>query len=287
MHDPHPLPGRDLVVDGVRLHVVSHGRGGAVPLLLLHGLPTTSYLWRNVMRDLETTTHTVAPDLVGLGRSERPPRCGYRLAEQAARLLGLLDEVDLARVVVAGHDEGGAVALQLAAMAPDRVAGLALLGGAVHGDAWPAPAAVPLLLAGTGPLWAGLLRRRRLVTRGLTAALGPLPETELGHYAAPLLAPGGVEGLLRLLRSIDLTGTEAAVEMLRVRFPMTLVLWGTDDRVRSAAYGRRVASELPRAAFVPVSGGGHLLPQECPERVAAELAGFVADLPVAGQSADQ
>jgi pimeloyl-ACP methyl ester carboxylesterase len=285
MLDPHPLLGRDVVVDGVRLHVVAHGRTGGVPLLLLHGVPTSSYLWRNVMRDLESKVPTVAPDLVGLGRSERPRRRGYRLTEQAALLHGLLDELALPRVVVAGHDEGGAVALQLAAMAPDRVTGIALLGSPLHAHAWPPPAVVPLLLPGVGEAYAALLRRSQHVARRL---VGRLSARELGHYRAPLRAPDGARSLLRLVRAMDLRETATALEILGADCPPVLVLWGTEDQVRSAAYGRRLADELPGAVFVPVSGGGHLLPEECPERVAEELAGFVAELPVAlSQSADQ
>jgi len=285
--DPHPLPGRDVVVGGVRLHVVSHGRGGRLPLLLVHGVPTSSYLWRNVMRDLESTVPTVAADLVGLGRSERPRRHGYRLAEQAALLRGLLDELALPRVALAGHAEGGAVALELAALAPDRVAGIALLGTAAHPDAWPPPAVVPLLLPGVGRATLEVLRQLPgPARRAVRTALGQLPDLELDHYLAPLRSAEAARGLVRLVRSLDLAGTAAALEILRPGAPPALVLWGTDDPVRSAAYGRRLAGELPGAVFVPVAGAGHLLPEECPERVAEELAGFVAELPVTA-SADQ
>lgn len=287
MLDAHPLPGRDVVVDGVRLHVVSHGRGGSVPLLLVHGVPTLSYLWRNVMRDLESTVPTVAADLVGLGRSERPRRRGYRLGEQAALLRGLLDELALSRVVVAGHGEGGAVALELVAIAPDRVAGIALLGTAAHPDAWPPPTVVPLLLPGVGAVSLRLLRRLPGPARwAVRSAVGQLPALELDHYLAPLRSVAAAHGLLRLVRSVDLAGTAAALELLRPASPPALVLWGTDDPVLSAAYGRRLAGELPGAVFVPVAGAGHLLPEECPERVAEELAGFMAELTVT-QSADQ
>lgn len=288
MLDPHPLPGRDVVVDGVRLHVVRHGRGGPVPLLLVHGVPTSSYLWRNVMRDLESRVPTVAADLVGLGRSERPRRRGYRLGEQAALLRGLLDELALPRVVVAGHAEGGAVALELAAIAPDRVAGIALLAAPAHPDAWPPPAVVPLLLPGIGSATVELLRRLPGPARwAVRTAVGQLPAVEADHYLAPLRSAAAARGLLRLVRSMDLAGTAAALEILRPGPPPALVLWGTDDRVRSAAYGRRLAGELPGAVFVPVAGGSHLLPEECPERVAEELAGFVAELGVPAQPADQ
>lgn len=286
MHDPHPLPGRDLVVDGVRLYVVTHGRGERPPLLLVHGLPTSSYLWRNVMRDLESEAPTVAADLVGLGRSERPRRRGYRLAEQARLLLGLLDQLGLGEVVVAGHDEGGAVAIHLAALAPGRVVGLALLGTALHADAWPSPVAVPLLLPGMGEAGLELVRRRpSWGAAAVDRLLGPMSEVTLDNYLTPLRARGGSRGLLRLVRSVDVAATESLLRIVGAGLPPTLVLWGSDDPVRSPAYGRRLAAELPAATYVPVSGAGHLLPEECPERVAEELAGFAAELGAARSGA--
>src|ERR1700712_1695630 len=90
--DLHPLPGREVVVgaDGprgaLRLHVVEHGRAGdGVALLMLHGIPATSYLWRDVARDLEHQRLCLMPDLIGCGESERPPNRGpYPLDEAAA-----------------------------------------------------------------------------------------------------------------------------------------------------------------------------------------------------------
>src|SRR4051812_37479786 len=151
MTDPHPLAGTDVIVSGVRLHVVTYGSGAGLPVLLVHGVPTSSYLWRDVMRDLGQPRssgghRTIAADLVGLGRSERPPAGRVDLAAQAEYLLALLDRLGHDRVVVAGHDLGGAVAVHLTALAPERVAGLVLVNAPVHADTWPVRSALPLLL---------------------------------------------------------------------------------------------------------------------------------------------
>jgi 2-hydroxymuconate-semialdehyde hydrolase len=284
MRDPHPLPGTDFVVDDRRVHVVRHGRSrtGGPPLLLVHGLPTSSYLWRDVMRDLEHEVPTVAPDLIGLGRSEKPRVAGYDLPAQARMLLALLDTLGLDRVLVAGHVLGGAVAIHLAAQAPERVAGLALLGTPVHPDVWPVPAVLPLTLPGVGTAYASLAAlapalARRLLAGGLGAA-GVLPAEVQRRYAAPLLTPDGARGLVRFVQSVDPAATKAAWDRLRAAPPPTLLLWGTEDSVHSIAYGRRLAEELPSANWVPLAGRGHLLPEECPERIAEELAGFRAEL---------
>ncbi|MDQ6650612.1 MAG: alpha/beta fold hydrolase [Actinomycetota bacterium] len=285
MRDPHPLPGADVVVEGTRLHVVGHGRQQGPPVLLLHGLPTSSYLWRDVMRDLEHDHRTVAPDLVGLGASERPAHRRYDLSSQALLLLALLDELRLPRVAVVGHDLGGSIAVHMAALAPDRVAALVLVDAPVHADVWPVPPVLPLLAPGLGEAYAAGLRlapalARAVLARGLGAGgtgAGALEPRELDHYLSPLLTPAGSRGLLRLARAVDLVSVEAAWQLVRQAPPPALVLWGEGDRLHSTAYGRRVAGELPGASWVPVADAGHLLPQQRPERVAEELAAFLAD----------
>ncbi|MBA2530143.1 MAG: alpha/beta hydrolase, partial [Euzebyales bacterium] len=84
--------------------------------------------------------------------------------------------------------------------------------------------------------------------------------------------------LVDALAAVDMAATEAAWVLLRSAPPPTLVLWGEDDAVHTTAYGRRLAGELPGAAWVPVTGAGHLLPTERPERVAEELAAFAAEV---------
>ncbi len=285
MRDDHPLPGTDHVVDGVRLHVVHHGTGDGVPLLLLHGMPTSAYLWRDVQRDLEHSHRTYAPDLLGLGCSERPSAGRYDFGSQAALLLAFADDLGLDRFAVAGHDIGGGVAVHLTALAPDRVAALILLDTPLHADVWPVPAvralAAPILgeaqtaalrlLPGLGPRYlAGQL------ARGLRAT--ELSAKSLAQYADPLLSPDGARGLLALIRAFDPAAVESAFGLVRVEPPPSLVLWGDSDAWFSPAVGRRVAGDLGDASYVEVTDAGHFLPEDRPERVAEEIAGFLAEV---------
>ncbi|HVE98670.1 MAG TPA: alpha/beta fold hydrolase [Mycobacteriales bacterium] len=284
MRDVHPLPGADHVVDGVRVHVVRHGTGSGLPVVLLHGLPTSSYLWRDVQRDLEHTHRTYAPDVIGLGRSERPADGRYDLASQAELMLALLDELSLERVALVGHDLGGALAVHLTALAPARVAALVLVDAALHADTWPVAAVSGLVARGLGELQTTLLRAvpgagrsylARQLGRGLAG--GPMDDTVLGHYARPLLTADGARGLLSFVRAFDPPAAEAALRLVAAEPPPTLVLWGDEDVWHGPAYGRRLAADIPGAVLVPVPDAGHLLPEERPERVSEELAGFLAE----------
>lgn len=277
--DEHELPGADVVVAGLRLHVVTHGRG--TPVLLLHGAATSSYLWHAVARDLATRHRSVMPDLVGLGRSERPHAAAlYRLDAQARRLAGLLDALELDQVAVAGHELGGAVAVQLTALVPDRISALVLVDPLVLPDDWPVRSAWPWLVPGIGTAVGALFRTRPALAQAvLRRVLGvPLAQHEATRYLAPLLDSDGIRGLTSFLRAVDLHPTGAALQLLAVGPPpMTLVLWGERETASVGARGRRLAAALPGATCVPIPEAGHLLPQERPERVAEEIAGFVAD----------
>jgi 2-hydroxymuconate-semialdehyde hydrolase len=285
MHDTHPLPGTDVLAAGLRVHVVRHGAAThgqqGLPLVLLHGLPTSSYLWHDVMRDLERSHPMVAPDLLGFGRSERPARRErYALEAQARLMLQVLDELGLDRVVLVGHDLGGTVAVHMTALAPERVAGLVLCHSPLHPETWPSPPVLPLMVPGLRQAYVRVLQlfpqlAGRLIARTLHAECEP---AELRHYVSPLLGSEGGRGLLDFVNAIDLEAAALAWQEVREIAPPTLVLWGEDNHLLSPAYGRRLALDVPGAAWVPVSGGGQLLPQDRPERVAEEIAAFVAEL---------
>ena len=281
----------DHVVEGIRIHVMSYGSAGdgldqAPAVLLLHGFPTSSRLWRKVAPEMCAGTgddlYVLAPDLVQLGESERTGSA-IDLATQARLMLGLLDARGIDKVVVAGHGLGGAVAVHLAALDSRRVAGLALLDTPLHADAWPVAGALPMLIPGVRAIcgralpvvpWLAERVLATLVGRGSDAG-GLRP---LDRYVDELRRPGAARGLVHFATAVDPVAIESAWHIVRASPPPTLVMWGSDDRVHNLTYGRRVAGEIPSAAWVPVAGAGHLLPEERPERVAEELVAFHAEI---------
>src|SRR6185312_16245205 len=100
--------------------------GSGVPVVLLHGNPSSSYLWRNVTPHLADRVRTLAPDLIGMGASGRP-EIAYDFDDHARYLDAWFDALGLSEVVLVGHDWGGALALDWAARHPGRVRGIALL----------------------------------------------------------------------------------------------------------------------------------------------------------------
>jgi 2-hydroxymuconate-semialdehyde hydrolase len=293
MHDRHPFVGTDLAVRGIRLHVVDRGpkkgrgKAAAPTVLLLHGIPTTGYLWHDVVRDLESSYRCVVPDLVGLGDSESPAdTTAYGPAAQAQTMLALLDHLGVASATVVGHDIGGTVAVEMARLAPERVSALALLTPLLHTDIWPVRSALPFTLPVIGEVSLTALQRvpglGQLTLR--RAMDGSMPSAEADQYLAPIRTATGGAGVLRVFRAIDPAGAQATLPLLG-DIP-TLLIWGEKDPVHPLSYGKLCADEIPGARWVPVSGGGHLLPTRMPQRVAEELSAFLEENAEA-QPADQ
>ena len=129
---PHAAPpDRYVTVSGVRLRYLEWA-GGAPTIVLLHGLSANANSFVGVAEaGLAPRFHIVAPDLRGRGRSDAPAT-GYRMADHAADVLGLLDALGLDRVVLGGHSFGAYLALYIAATAPERVDRLVLLDAAMR-----------------------------------------------------------------------------------------------------------------------------------------------------------
>jgi haloalkane dehalogenase len=115
-------------------------QGDGNPVVLLHGNPTSSYLWRNVIPELTGQARCLAPDLIGMGRSGKPD-IAYRFADHARYLDAWFEELEVDGVTLVGHDWGGALGFDWASRHPGRVRGIAFMETIVRPltwDDWPA-----------------------------------------------------------------------------------------------------------------------------------------------------
>jgi haloalkane dehalogenase len=121
-----PYESRYLEVDGLRVHYIDEGPADAPTVLLVHGWPAWSYLWRNVIPPLLTARRRVlAADLVGFGRSDKPAaREDVAIGDQVRCLRGLVSTLGLTGTTLVVHDWGGLAGLRVAAEQPDRFAAI-------------------------------------------------------------------------------------------------------------------------------------------------------------------
>jgi pimeloyl-ACP methyl ester carboxylesterase len=261
------VAGSSVVVGGHRLCVWRAGSGR--PVLLIHGIPTSSLLWRHVQPQLILHADVVAVDLLGYGESDKPDSPSPTLPVQAGLLAQLLQDWDLREVVVVGHDIGGGIAQLLAVRAPERISALLLIDSITY-DSFPEPTIARL----ADPAWdqriqeidlaAGLERSLR---KGVTAPDDVATAEIAALYAAPFAGPAGRAAYLRAARAVrtdDLVSVMPTVEALTI--PVRL-LWGDDDPFQPVEYARRLAAALTDAHLAIVPGGRHFLPEDHPEAV--------------------
>ncbi len=175
-----------------------HDVGTGDPVVFLHGNPTSSYLWRNVVPHVSPTARCVVPDLVGHGDSDKladPGPASYSFMEHRRYLDGLLDQLDLGdRVVLVVHDWGSALGFDWANRHRDRVAGIAYMEALVRPlswDEWPEPAR-PIFAAMRSDAGEEIVLERNLFVEAIlpSSILRTLEGEELDEYRRPFVTPG-------------------------------------------------------------------------------------------------
>jgi haloalkane dehalogenase len=278
----HDLPGYPfephyLEHEGLRMHYVDEGAGP--PVLLLHGEPTWSYLYRKTIPPLLEVGRVIAPDYFGFGRSDKPvEREWYTFDRHTESVERLVDELDLRDATVVVQDWGGPIGCRLAVERPKRIARLVVLNTGLYSGRPPSDE------------W---LRFRDFVRRVGTelrpgqlvriTCVSELPDEVVAAYDAPHPTPESLTGPLMFP---ELVPTEpehpSAAAMLAVREAMSgwegraLVFFSDSDPIFSPRVAERIAELLPYGELQPpVEGAGHFLQedkgQEVGERIAAWL----------------
>jgi pimeloyl-ACP methyl ester carboxylesterase len=267
-------------VQGARMRCVKTGNGPC--LLLLHGLLGTADAWGAATQRLAVDSTVYAPDALGIGGSDRVPNLDASLTATAGRLIELMDAKGIDQADIVGTSHGGAVALMLAALHPERVRSLTL-----HAPANPfSDLADPLIRFYRTALGRWFASRLPMVPANVQSlALGRMygdatrvHSASLERYIASLRIPGTVAYVLSILDrwELDMAALEAALPSVR-RVP-ALLLWGDRDRAVSLRSGERLVEYFDRATLVVIPGAGHLPHEEVPAAFAGAIAGFLGGL---------
>ncbi len=253
---------------GGALHVERFGHRGR-PVLLIHGFPTSSFLWREVAPRLTEAGHTaLAVDLLGYGESDRPLEGDYSIAAQAEHLDRVLTALRIPSAAVVGIDAGGGVAQRLAVTRPARVGALMLI-NSVGFDECPArdvrvvqrETARFAFRLSQGMLGAAPLLRRLL--EGSVANRDRMPARLVARYLAPFVGAEGVTHLLAIARAIRAEDVEE-LALASIAVPTTIV-WGEADQWLDSGMGERLQGAIPGSVLVKLPGVARLVPEESPE----------------------
>ena len=256
------------------IHYIDEGEGR--PLLMFHGNPDWSFLYRKIITELDGRFRCIAMDYPGFGLSVHPDEpYGYTPAEHASVVRELVDHLDLDDVVVMGADWGGPIGMDVASRMPDRV------GGLVFGNTWFWPADSFMLkffgrLMSSPPLQALIIKRNFFINVGMKRSIeADVTDAEFEHYTAVAPAPEWRRGIAQFPKQIRaaaqwLAALEQRVEANLSDKPM-LIVWGTKDPVFRAVLGSW-EERFPSAEVIRLDTASHYLQEDEPERIAAAVA---------------
>jgi haloalkane dehalogenase len=263
--------------DGMRMHYVDEGDGD--PVLLLHGEPTWSYLYRKVIPQLTRVARCIAPDYFGFGRSDKPlDRGWYTYDAHCASIVQLLEQLDLRGVTIAMQDWGGPIGFRIAVEHRDRVAGLVVMDTGIYSGRPPSATWLrfrELVRRTGGEFLPGQLVRATCTTE--------LPDEVIAAYDAPFPTPESKTGVLMFPELVpDSPDHPSAQAMLNVREALghwdgpALVFFGDSDPIFSPRVAERLAELIPGAELLPpVAGAGHFLQEDAGEEVGQRIAAWL------------
>lgn len=256
------------------VHHIDEGEGR--PLLLLHGNPDWSFLYRKVVVGLRDRFRCVVPDYPGFGLSVHPEGYGYTAAEHATVVRELVDHLGLTDLVVMGQDWGGPIGMDLASRNASRVAGL------VMGNTWFWPADTRSMrtfgrVMGSPPMQWLIRQRNFFVTTVMRRTLeARLSGRELEHYTAVVPTPASREGIAALPRQILDAGPWLAeladrVEATLRGTPIVLTMGRKDRVLASDAVVARWKRTFPDAIDVELPQAGHYIQEDAPDEIACAI----------------
>jgi haloalkane dehalogenase len=267
-------------IAGCRVHYVDEGSGPL--LLMLHGNPTWSFLYRDLVKGLRDRFRCVAIDYPGFGLSTAPEDYGFTPAEHAAIVEQLVLELDLRDVTPVVQDWGGPIGFAVAGRHPDRFSGF-VIGNTF---AWPVTGRLSVELFSRlmgGPIGGHLIRRRNFfVERVLPGGVRrhKLPEEVMAAYRGPFPTIESRKPLHVLPREIlgssdFLAEVERGLPVLSDR--PALIVWPTKDVAFGETERERFESLFPRHRTVTLEGAGHYIQEDAPEEIVAAIRSWEED----------
>lgn len=265
-----------VAVDDHELHVAYYeeGEDQGDPVVFLHGIPTCSFLWRDIVPAIAEQRRVIVPDMVGYGESAMQDGFDRSIRAQEEMIDGLLGELGIDSAAFVGHDLGGGVGLRLAVHQPDVIDRL-VLSNAVAYDSWPVEPVLDLGLPETAQRSVGELQE--LLDGMLRNTLADPDHSE--EFIDGIKAQwDSTEGVTSLCRNAIATNTNHTTEIDPAEIESeTLCLWGEDDDFQSIEYARRLVDDIDEAELVGIESASHWVPEDRPEEYRNRLQAFLLD----------
>lgn len=279
----YPFESNYVEVLGSKMHYVDQGRGA--PILFLHGNPTSSYLWRNIIPHLAPLGRCLAPDLIGMGKSDKPD-LDYRLKDHIPYIDGFIEALGLEDLTLVIHDWGSAIGFDYARRHEANVRGLAfmeaILAPASNWDVFPEDMAGIFKSFRTPDLgWKLIVDKNMFVENVLPASvIRKLTTEEMDQYRGPFADPADRKPVWRWPNEIPIEGHPADVVELVGAYnqwlqqtPLPkLLLYADPGALIRPPLVRWCRDHLKNLETIDLGPGVHFLQEDHPHRIGAALA---------------
>ena len=263
-------------VDDKRIHYLSAGTGD--PILLIHGFPTSSYLWRNIVAGLSEEYRIIAIDLPGYGKSVKRIEDSFSFRYYSRILTEFVNKLEIESVTLGVHDFGGPVGLFWMVQNMERVSRLILFNTLVYPKfSW------AVKLFGLASLLPGV-RDWLSSPNGVRAALklgvfnkSNLTPEILNNYEAPFVDKPARKVLLKSVQRLSLKGFAEIEKKLPAFNGPVLIIYGEKDWIlpKVSQTMKKVKQDLPQSNIISIPNCGHFLQEDAPAKISTSILDFM------------
>lgn len=280
-----PYESKFVEVLGSQMHYVESGEGD--PVLYLHGNPTSSYLWRNVIPHTAKHNRSIAVDLIGMGKSDKPD-IGYRFFDHLKYIEGFVEALGLENITLVIHDWGGGLGVSYARRHQENVQGIAFMEAVVK----------PMTWAEMNPVQKFMFKRMRDQKKGdrmnmennfflermmPTMISRKLTQPEKDAYLAPYPTPQSRKPVAVWPREIPISGEPADMhtqisqnyEWFQATQIPKLFLYGIPGMILKAKNVTEIQDRFPNLQSVPVGKGKHYLQEDAPDEIGQAINSWI------------
>jgi len=262
--DSYPFTSHYLNINGLKLHYLDEGSG--IPFLMIHGNPTWSFFYRNIIKEFSSKNRCIVPDHLGCGLSDKPQNYQYNLKNHLDNLIYLVNELKLTKFNLIVHDWGGTIGMGLAGLYPDKIDKIIILNSASFVDS-NIPKRINILRI---PLLGEIAIRQFNVFARFATFMAPkkgLSKEALKGFLFPYNNYHNRIAIHRFVKDIPMTKKDSSFPLLKdienrlnlLKDKKILILWGEKDFCFNIHFYNRWKILFPNAESYLFKNGGHYL----------------------------
>jgi haloalkane dehalogenase len=277
-----PFQSKFVEVQGSKMHYVEEGAGD--PVLFLHGNPTSSYLWRNVIPHVSPLARCIALDLIGMGKSDKPD-LEYRFVDHSKYVEGFIEALGLRDITFVIHDWGSALAFHYARRHEENVKGLAFMEAIVRTltwDEWPEQARQMFQAFRTPEVGEKMLIEQNMFVEAVLpgAILRKLTEEEMNRYREPYVDPPSRKPTWRWPNEIPIEGEPADVTEIAQAYSEwfgksdvpKLLLYAQPGAIMREPLVEWCRNNMRNLKTVEIGPGAHFVQEDQPHAIGEAIA---------------